>query len=78
MKPDALIASSTEPNTRLVIAGDEQFQLRHKFERVLPHEVCPNWVSAGRLLYPAFGASAPFFRFGNRNQPCASQNGGAL
>ena len=35
---------------RLVVAGDEQLELRHKIKKVLPHETCGYLVAAGQGL----------------------------
>src|SRR5262249_51135688 len=51
------------PQPRLMIAGDDELELRQVFKEVLAHESCCDLVSASKRLDPAFRPTPAFFGF---------------
>jgi hypothetical protein len=70
--PDRLINAA---QSGLVIAGDEQLELRGEFEKILPHEPGRYPVAAGQGLDFRLGPAAPLFDFATDNQACAYEPG---
>jgi hypothetical protein len=60
---------------RLMIAGDDELELRPVFEKVLPHEPGRNCVAAGKLLDPTLSPASALFCFGRSDEAGAAKAG---
>jgi hypothetical protein len=58
-----------------VVAGDEQLELRGKFEKVLPHEPGRYPVAPRQGLDFRLSPAAPLFNLAADNQTCADEPG---
>ena len=58
---------------RLVVAGDDQLELRDELEEVLAHEAGGDLVAAGQRLEPALGPAPALFGLDRGHEPRAAQ-----
>ena len=61
--------------TRLVVAGDDEFELRRELEKILPHEASRYPVAAGQRLDAQLRPASAFFRLDGRDEARALQAG---
>src|SRR5579863_4188824 len=61
--------------TRFMIAGDDQFELRNELEKILPHEPGCDPVATCKRLDPAFSPTPSFFGFDRRDHASPTKAG---
>ena len=70
--PDCLV---DRPQTRLMIAGDQQLELRSVLEKILSHEARGDLIAAGQRLDLALGPTSAFFGFHGGHKAGTAQSG---
>ena len=58
-----------------MVSGDDELELRHELEEILPHEARLDRIAAGHELQLALRPASPLFRFDRGDEPRAPQPG---